>query len=383
MFFTLSKDTLNDFSEHFELLPGIYLNTDEGWHDYTVNNRRIIIKGYADNYSLNDLVTLLTPSSHPTHKGNFLAFIVDNEEISITHDMYRGTPIYLNADNQTISNLDTNGENIWADGLVVIDNELQFHKSNFTPYELVNTTTTDEKIIENIHDILCDNFENFLTHNTLPIKIFISGGLDTLTLYAYLKKFTNNFELVDYEYMKFTHFYKKNQGKLKKLWGYNQTHLWDEHCVLVTGGNGDENFLRGPLTLNLMLMHHGTNIPEVLNGYESDYLYRYFMKKTSVYEEMEEEYAGTSLIQDFNKVRDHILNVNINDHQHWHLDKTLNFTPFKNLDILSLVLQSSKEMLGKHTRYGYINEELIKLLDPDVLKLRSVHKNSDKKLYNL
>ena len=67
----------------------------------------------------------------------------------------------------------------------------------------------------------------------------------------------------------------------------------------------------------------------------------------------------------------------MNDFQHWHLDETLTFTPFKDLDLVQLILKGSKDLIQKQAADAYINKELIKLTNVANLKLISNYKNFD------
>jgi len=70
-----------------------------------------------------------------------------------------------------------------------------------------------------------------------------------------------------------------------------------------------------------------------------------------------------------------ILNRNKNDYQHWHLDNTITFTPFKDTAITETILQSSVEQLLSNARDGTIQNKLITKKDPKKLELRSKWKN--------
>jgi hypothetical protein len=377
MFFNLSKKTLDNYPNHYHLVDDIILNCDNGWSKHVHPDRIVYFKGYCNDFSNENLPWHIRREPHL--KGNFVAFVIEEGEIYITHDKHRGTPMYYNLDENYISNLET-GKPVYADCLLTINKDFAVKRNWFSPYIVNDLKYTDEQIHQKLHNLLLDTFEKFVASNTLPIKMFLSGGLDTITAYTYLSEFTSDFELVDYEYIKHTYFWKQNNRAVQSYWGYKQIHLWDHPCVLVTGGNGDENFLRGPLTLDLMLKHHNTNISDVINNNPHEYHSNYFMKKMDMYDQS--DYVDFDLT-DFNKVQDYILNRNINDFQHWHLDRTLTFTPFKDLDILNLVMKGSKDLLVKQCLDGHINRHLIGLLKPDNLKLISDNKNMGNNLEHL
>jgi hypothetical protein len=84
-----------------------------------------------------------------------------------------------------------------------------------------------------------------------------------------------------------------------------------------------------------------------------------------------------SIYPKINDTENYILNRNVNDHQHWHIDKTITFTPFKNIDLLALILTGSNELLTNQARRGSINRELITRLDPNKLDKVSHNKNKN------
>jgi len=368
MFFNLSTSRLDNFPYHYTLPNGLVLNTDDGWELYTTDSHTVVIKGYTNQYKLSDIIDNLIVQDIPTYKGNFCAFVADNEHVKILHDTNRGFPLW--AGDEFVTNLFEHGEKCYSDRIFTVNNKLYRKSIRFVPYHKNTQDLSDEKIIDNLHSIICETYESFLTHNTKPLKMFLSGGIDTTTAWAYLDSFTKNYELVDYEYVKFTPFFKFNQMSIKKFWAYKQIHLWDEHCVLVSGGMGDENFLRGPGTLAIALKKYDLELDDVLET--TDYHYRHFNKYLpDLQDNVNKEYTTIKNIQD------HILNTNANDHQHWHLDKTITFTPFKNIDLLALILNSSKDMLIAQAKNGFINRQLISKLDPSKLSKIGSSKNNN------
>ena len=364
MFFSLSQKQEHNFPFHYELPNGLVLSTDDGWRVFNIKNFNIIFKGYANNLPCHKLVEQLLDNTQPHAKGNFCAFISDSNSTRLLHDTNRSFPLWINKN--TITNLQHLDEQIWADCVLTVDNHFKITKDYYNCYTKNTDNFSDVEIVDRIHHTILETYEQFLTHNTKPLKIFVSGGLDTITSWAYLDYFTKNYEIVNYEYMKYTDFYKKNSTLVRKHWGYLQIHLWDQDCVLVSGANGDENFLRGPYTLAMMLKKHGIELKDILQ--KDDYYYTYFTKK-DISNNVNDWYAQT------NDVEDWILNRNINDHQHWHLDKTITFTPFKDISILASIITASKNLLIAQAKHGEINRQLINKLDANKISKISTQKN--------
>lgn len=360
MFFALSKQQDNRFPHHQELVPGLWLSHDDGWHRFP----HVTAKGYAVDRTLLE-------AAYSSARGNYCAFVRRADRITIQHDRDRSFPLWASA--TRITNLEPCGEPVWADCTVTVDTEMtitrEYQEPTPTPAGL-----TDAAIVDQVHDTLLETFDAFLGHNRLPIKMFVTGGVDTTLAWAYLDHLTNDYEMVDYEYIKFTPFWKRNRESLRRFWGYRQVHLWDEPCVMVSGAMGDENFLRGPNTLEMMLRAHGTSLEQVLTP--ADYHHKHFQKYIDAGLDV-----GT-VDTDIAKVREKVMQINSNDHQHWHLDNTLHFTPFKDSRLLALILQSSRDLLTAQARNATINRQLIQRLDPAKLAKVSAFKN-DQALENL
>ena len=211
-------------------------------------------------------------------------------------------------------------------------------------------------------------FKEFVNKNTLPIKIFLSGGIDSLLMWSYLDHYTQDYELVDYEYLKYTPFWIKNAKHLKsKYWAYKQIHLWDEPCVLVTGSHGDEYMMRGPACSSKLLKYLGYDILDEVTP--DQYMYAYLTKPKNI------EAINNSIKYTKKDCFSQCLNMMANDHQHWHIEKTLTFTPMKDLDILRLVMQSSPEQILTQAIDASISKQLVQRLDPSKLDHLAKYKN--------
>ena len=102
-----------------------------------------------------------------------------------------------------------------------------------------------------------------------------------------------------------------------------------------------------------------------------DYHYKHYQKY------LENGLDVGTIDPNIDMVRDAVMDRNANDHQHWHIEQTLHFTPFKDSRILSLITQSSREQLVLQARDAHINRLLIEKLDPLKLEKVSRSKNHD------
>jgi hypothetical protein len=368
MFFALSTRPEMNFPVQTWLTPTLCLGHDHGWRMVELDEGvRVMIKGYANDRTITAAARHCAANTGaPRLRGNFCAMVIRDTRVTITHDADRSFPLWAGTD--TITNLEPTGEQVWADCELTVDNKFHVSRQWHKPWDR-SASMSDEAIVDGVHEILMETFDSFLSHNRLPLKLFVTGGMDTTMAWAYLDHFTKDYEMVDHEYLKFTPFWKRNADKVKQFWGYRQTHLWSEDCVLVSGAMGDENFMRGPYTMEMMLQAHGTGLADVLRP--GDYHYKHYQKY------LENGLDVGTIDPNIDMVRDAVMDRNANDHQHWHIEQTLHFTPFKDSRILSLITQSSREQLVSQARDAHINRLLIEKLDPSKLEKISRYKNHD------
>jgi len=379
MFFCISPTETDRFQYHYRLTEHHVLGVDAGWTHLLCSEGAVYFKGYSsDTLSLNQIALNLYDHPEQSYPGNFCVIIVHRDTVTVAHDSCRGFPLWHNTD--TVTNLESLSQPVWADHAVTITHGVIRVQARSTPTENYTLTYTDT--LNRVHDIICTTFENFLSHNTLPLKIFVSGGIDTIMCLSYLKKFTTQFELLDYEYKKFTYFYKKNwHDRLRNFWAYRQIHSWgNEPVALVSGSMGDEYFMRGPSTANLFLLGvHQTNINEILPGHEDEYMFEYLSKDDTqkIFHEQTSSKLYTTITSSKKNTIRHIEHNLANDHQHWHLDKTITFTPWKNITIPKLLMNLSLSDYKKQILNAEFNKDLIARNDPNDLKLLSKFKNKN------
>ncbi len=380
MFFEIKKSADKSFSNSHNIVRDIWLNCDDGWKITDLGVARIYSKGYVEHCAMDDRFFIeLINSPEPRHQGNFIAIIVDGlGSVTITHDVHRGTPIALSRWPWLITNLQRDDtELVWCDryvkinpvGLIIDDNY-------FDPYDGFDfTRQTRQQVVQWIHRYIDGKFKRFLTHHHDPVKVFLSGGIDTMCLFSFLKKHTDNFEIVNYEHVAFTKTYCNKKHLIDQYWGYKQIHLWNEPTVLLTGANGDENLLRSPGTINLLAMHYGENIFDLFTPDNYHYQYLLADKLKPLYQGQQNDPDTQELTKDYDKLCQQILNINLHDHQHWHFDNTLTFTPLKDLNILKRMLALPQEDQFDQIKNAGISKELLSMNDESLIEGLSTQKN--------
>lgn len=374
MFFSLSQIEDTRFPHHFHF-KNFILNTDEGWHQ--IDNK--VLKGYTDQY-----FTIPENIEDQELIGNFCLFEFLDGSVKLKTNKWRGFPIW--ADEHEITNLTPLKKQYWADDSITIHSDLTItaHKFNFLDFQNTHELTRDELIIE-VHNILKNKIHNFLKiEKNIPLKVFCSGGIDSTLVFSYIRSANIEYKLVLENTVEWDYFWCKNSGTIKNnFWGYNQIHHWREPCLLTSGAPGDEFMLRSPTTGNLWLMYHGIDIFDLLRNKE--YLHSEYFKKDKHIKLFEEQQKNSDDIMklDRESFLKYIVNILINDCQHWNLGNTLTYTPLRDLEILKLFLRLKPEDGVNQLMDSSISRELINKNDSSLTQLISKKKNFGNILENL
>lgn len=370
MFFSITKKKQTNYTKSYKLENSLYFNCDGGWNIIELQNKKVFYKGYVLDEKFENVIKNYILNPTPRYKGNFACIICDEEKVTISHDIDRGFPIFLHK--TQITNLFV-GNFVNTNTFIDINSNFVVSLNHFKNY-WISTESLEYKIgLHKIHDLIRKNFRSFLSTNKNPIKIFLSKGVDTVLAYSYLKKLTSNFEIIDKEYIKKTKFYNLNKKSLHKYWGYRHIHSWgNTPTVLITGACGDEYMMRGPEIIKMLFDFYNINFLEHLKFSLNAYHYKYFNrdKNLKIFQKNKKPFKN------FIMTKMEIFKNLSNDHQHWHLDGTTFFTPFKDLEIANLFLQLPKEKLLEQALDAKISKDLISLNDPNDLKLLSKYKNS-------
>ena len=382
MFFYISKSIQSNFPNNYTT-TNFVISLDQGWIETAdQHGNKIWYKGYLDNAILSDYVLSIANEHEPTYNGNFCIIKVFDQGLTLHTDRLRSFPVW-HCENG-LTNLHPIGETVWTDSTIMLTNDLSLvHAKIDVIGHVEESTLSFEQVVEQVDDILNTKIENFLKNLKLPLRVFLSGGIDTGLVFAYIDKHTKNYELVLNSHIDYDYFYLKNHGFLSSFWGYNQIHHWQEPCVLASGAPGDEFTARSPTTANLLLLHYGTSIPKLLKdpAYADCLHYLYFDKQKYLdyWEQQAKEYTPGSLAE----VIKTCCNYNANDWQHWHLGNTLTWTPLRDLEIFKLFARLEPTALKNQIMNSAVQKELIRRNNPRVLNYLSTQKNSKNHMENL
>ena len=383
MFFSISNQQENNFTANYNF-GSVWINVDAGWEFESDDNYFVIYKGYSDNFLLRDILDDILESELPFDLGNYCALFVDKNSghVQIKTDRYRGFPIYVDL-KKSVTNLQIKDYTVWSDSIITVNPDITIDEKKFDIIGAVETSVLDYKdVVSAVDKILYNKTKKFLDNNKLPIKVHLSGGVDSLLVYAYLRAHTDNFELVKCAHIDYDRFWLLNNTDVQRYWGYTQIHHWKEKCILNSGAPGDEFMLRSPTTSDLYLQARDVSIVDLLSApeWKSCLHYDYFthQKHLNIFNSQTVDKTKTLVEHNWD-----LCNININDWQHWHLGNTLTWTPLRDLEIFKLMLRlPMNHAIGQILNSG-LSKDLINGIDSGLVSAISDQKNSKYPMKNL
>lgn len=359
MFFSVGKTKDLRFVEHKPMGPW-WFSHDPGWTQTDL--------GWRKGYNHNDI-----------DHGNYCEITFQTDRIDLVHDRCRSFPLWWDEQQQSLTNMLGTGKRIWANERVwLTNNGMGTEKVNI--YGDINTDVLSlDQVIDNITKNLLDKSQALVKDcANIDKKLFVSGGSDTLILLALANKSKLDVGLLDYDHVEYDQFMDLNFFDLRdKHWGYGQIHHWRNPTMLITGGCGDEFLFRGPYIIGLWAAWHNIELNALMNksqGYHVSYFSQ--DKNQQVFEKFWKERSRLrDTYPDEKTLIQQILDINANDHQHWHLGNTLTWTPFKDLEITKTILRLDVNDLIDHVIDATVSRSLIKALDPQCHSLLSKTKN--------
>lgn len=377
MFFNVGHIPLENYPCHWQL-GSFCVNTDAGWRYKKIGSAEIVYKGYADDDILDNLLEQIVDQTQPKLTGNFCALVYKENKIKIQTDVYRSFPIYIN---HGVNNLIPQSRTAWSDSLITVNEDLTVEEVKFDVIGTIETATVSfDHAVDAITDIL-DRKTQQLLKKQLPIRAYLSGGVDTMLVYSFLKKHTSNYELIKYQHVDYDHFWLKNSHDIKKFWAYTQIHHWTDPCMLTSGTPGDEFMLRSPVTVDLFLKHHNIRTTDLLADpkWSCSLHYEYFCKQKHL-DIFESQQAP---VQSLAQMHWSLCNIVVNDWQHWHLGNTLTWTPLRDLEIFKLMLRLPLDHVIEQALDSRFSIHLIERNCPELVAGLSRFKNTGNMLSNL
>lgn len=353
MFFQLSKKPAENFPCHSRI-GNLWLSHDHGWH----YDKDVWCKGYIENHC---------------------KFVANNQSIQLKHDHWRSFPLWYDDTEHVVTNLSPCGRQIWADeNIEIFDNGIESSRRDLHVFWPDNPTNVT---VDSIADSIVRRFENDLQQfRPLPKSVFVSGGLDTLVCAALSRPF-DDIALIDFPHWERDFFIDNNLQRIQsQFWAYKQLHHWCDPHVLITGGCGDEYLMRGPSTVAAWAAWHDFDMIAYAETHAHCYMSRYYLldKNRQIFQQIwqKRQYLKHQLPSYSDLVR-YLLNILVNDHQHWHLGNTLTFTPMRNVELAWQILHLPYDVIVQQMTEGIINRFLIRHRWPELEQLLSASKNHD------
>ncbi len=378
MFFSIGHTPLENYPCHWQM-GSFSVSTDQGWHYKNQGTAKILYKGYADSNTIENLLEQISDQSCPILTGNFCALVLINDTIQIQTDRYRSFPIYIG---HGVNNLVPTDRTAWTDSLVTVFSDLSVVENKFDVIGPIDTSgISASDATASILEIVDRKASAFLAHNQLPIRSFLTGGVDSMLVYSFLRKHSDKFELIKYSHVDYDYFWLKNSYNIKKFWAYNQIHHWTDSCVLTSGTPGDEFMLRSPVTADLFLKYHGIKIAELLKDPKwNNSLHRDYFSKDTNLSVFNTQSAPDCTIEELHWK---LCNTVVNDWQHWHIGNTLTWTPLRDLDILKIIMRMPMDEIVGQVMNSSFSIGLIEHNCPGLSSALSDRKNSGNVLANL
>jgi hypothetical protein len=351
MFFYIGKES--PIASLTQVQENLFL--DQGWSE----SNGIWYKGYSTDCRLSDALVDIVNGYKPAGKW----CVIHNA--MIYHSVLRGFPIYELEDSKTNIQLENYEPVIYPE----------------TSPNLGTQLSLDE-VSTQIGDILVENTENFYRfNNPINMTALFSAGLDTLTAWAIIDHVTKNYTLSihvpqagEFTLLQQLGTEREYQTDLidkvsADYWGYHHSCFYKKENWNITGYYAEVYTYRDGEAINAIANYYGKRIDKLAT--EQDYLY-WFLKRPNIVEKYRDsmlEFSNDAELKRF------LWSTIWYDHQMWHLDNNLMFSPFADIRIPELVNRMSVEDITRNCVTGQIQRNIVERFRPDLLSLLSDYKN--------
>lgn len=351
MFFFLSESETfdHDILTEFHKIGTWNVQLDKGWNC----SGTVFFKGYCLGKSLEQKVL---EKDFSECSGNYCIIeFISNSDINIYTDDSRAFPLHLynnNVFNLCLESYDKSysifpdASTVWVDGsLRFVDSMWHFTHlpdKNFS-FDSYKTEINFDQTV----DLICNHMLNQVQALEIdkPLTCGNSSGVDSVLVKS----------AFDYLNIPYTMVYK-NRKDLKKVldWGYGQMYSDDVPHIQITGFCGDEVLLRNPQYCNWMLKPRLIDLHQEYKKYPSAYMTGFY--QTKYQKKVCNDNKNFSKLEDALK---YIYNVVSNDFQMWHLNHTITFTPFRNLNLLKSLMYADADTILKQCIHGEVSKAAI------------------------
>lgn len=339
-----------------KVTDSLYL--DDGW---TLTDN-IWYKGYSTDCKLSEKLHDIIKGYQPAGKWCVI------HENKVYHPVLRGFPLYITADNDGLTNIKFEGSSTCL------------YDVPPTPTDYDTLTLDEASVI--IGDLLLENTINFYKYNDIQeMNVLYSAGLDTLTSWAVLDSYTKNYILTAHVPTVNDNSFEKWMGRVREYesdlidkvstdyWGYGVSSFYKDTNWYLTGYYAETIQFRDGEAINALANYKGKRIDKLAN--KKDYLY-WFLKRPNVVSKYKD---SMTVYQDEKELKDFLYGTIYYDHQMWHLDNNLTFSPFFDIRIPNTMMRLSIEDITKNCTTGIIQRKIVERFNPQFLSLLSDYKN--------
>lgn len=352
MFFFIGDDCPIKSMKQVE--PRLFL--DDGWNQKS----GIWYKGYSTECVLEDSIYDIVNGYQPAGKY----CVICNSEVY--HPILRGFPVYSRDDKKTNLKLDGYDIEIW----------------HTPPLPKQEPILSLDEVSMKIGDILVENTKNFYKYNSPgEMTVIVSAGLDTHTVWAIQEQVSCDFtlslhvpqpeDLTVLAYMGTRRDYDSDliDKVSTDYWGYYHACYYRHLNWNNTGYYAETLTYRDGEAINAIARYNGKTIDTFAS--EDDYLY-WFLKRPNVVQ----RYKDSDLqIANEAELKEYLWSTIWYDHQMWHLDRNMAFSPFFDVRIPELMNKLSAYDLARNCVTGLIQRNIIDRFRPNLLPLISDYKN--------
>jgi hypothetical protein len=311
---------------------GLFL--DKGW----TNNNSVWYKGYSTECNLSENLDAIVNGYKP--KGIWC--------VIANHTIYQ--PALCNFSHDGTTNL--------------------YNKAiDIVPIDFVNSINTMDTVVDNVLSILINNCQGYAKHNSDILNIWCTGGLDSVLLLAVCEKANIPYNL--YAHKSHTAYHIEYETMLTKhvkneFPNYQFMSLFSDRTVLGTGYDGDSFFCRHHEQINLLANSLGSSIYDMVKS--DHYIYHYLRRQSQM--------TMYSDVMPETDIKNRLLNQILIWYSVWHLDNTITFTLYRDLDLFKTVLTLPIHELIDASLDGTIQKKVIEKCNPDFLQLVDKQKNT-------
>lgn len=414
VFFSISKESFDERFTKFKKVNDVYVSLDPGWTHKIRDNYEVFFKGYCDDSDIETIISDAINNPCTTHHGSYCLILIVNNEVIVSHSYTR--PFYLwvyniNTDKYKITNLPYEQYStqypfiVWENEnylytklakksenqtyvhshqiLKISDTDASFFEYNPYTIDEIDNKISLQECVDYIHEILKDKATQFGSLiESKQVKMYLSGGLDTMLVYSYIKEHVkqDNFEFG--EHFERDEFVDKNLAYLNNTFTHYQSiylHYWNTPTVFATGGGGEEFLFKEFYATALWSAWKGIDFIKLLQSKKDNFYRKYYYQRPGA------QKVFNALLLQQDKIREmfptyhslcqYIIKLKLNEFQHWHLSNTLTWTPLNDVRITKLILRLHDDDILNHFMYNTIEFGLFNKTDPTLKSYISNFKN--------